>query len=62
MILKIIESTDNNHIGIKVDSDMDVIDLGDALFSPTKKNDLGNGKYTYSNSNYILTLKVVSHD
>jgi hypothetical protein len=53
--MKIIETTDNQYIGMNVDLDAPIMTIG-AEFIPDKVQQLPNGALRLSNSNYSMDL------
>jgi len=61
MIVQIIETTDDKYIGLIADTDRPMVSPDGITFHPTKVQDLGNGLYRFSNSNYIIEAKDITH-
>ncbi len=61
MIVQIIETTDGKYIGLIADTDKPMISPDGIEFHPAKVQDLGNGLYRFSNSNYIIEAKDITN-
>jgi hypothetical protein len=59
-MIKIIESTDNKHIGINLNESDTTFILNNWEFTPSKKQELDNGYVRYSNSQYIILTKRIN--
>lgn len=59
MIVEIVETTDNKYIGLVYDTDKPLKSPDGITFNPTKIENVGDGYYRYSNSNYVLLAKEV---
>ena len=59
-MIKIIESTDNKHIGINLDDTESTFILNEWEFTPTHREELIGGYIRFSNSQYVILTKIIN--
>lgn len=60
MFLKIIETTDNNHVGVVIDTSHSTIQLSDdTTFSDYTIRPISPGVYRLFNTNYVIDAKEI---
>ncbi|RLA19248.1 MAG: hypothetical protein DRQ56_05805 [Gammaproteobacteria bacterium] len=59
MIVKILATTDGKYVGLSFDTEVPMIAPDGVTFHPTKIQNMGNGYFQFSNSNYVVLTKQV---